>query len=464
MNFKYKLLVFMVLLAMQVYAQSSELVSVKKGIQIGENVPEINLDKIVETNGTLKSAKLSDYKDRLVILDFMYSSCVSCILGLPKKEHLQQKFGDKIKIMVVVGGEKYSPGMLKRENEAFVRAFLKSNKFLNRNNVKIPWVVENEALNQYFPHKLVSHLVWIYKGELVAITEQGYVTDNNIQLILDGKMNNLPVKNDFPLPMDTITPLIKQDSGRFKLLGPVKNQYAAVFGSYQDGVYTKSGTVRDTVNHTRRDFTINMQPVKEYISRWSLATGLPRFLDPSFIILEVEKPEMYVFQEDSDQMHYEFRNNSYICYEALSVDTGQTERQFSLKMINDLDNLLGLHGRFENRKMKCLVLYKTDNVDRIKHKGKPGESFGNFKAPDIEINNMSLDDLVWKINQFYGNPPVFNETNYAGGIDMKFTLTSWRDTLTLNKVLEKYGLTLREEERAVEVFVLTEKNRKQKKG
>lgn len=438
------------------FGLTAQAVGQVKGLKIGDQIPDVPLTKIVEVDGTVKSAKLSDYFDRLLILDFMYTSCGACINALPKKDYLQRKFGEKVKIMVVVGGEMYSPGMLKRENESYIRKFLTNKKsFLSKHNVQLPWIVENKQLNQYFPHQLVSHLVWIYKGKLVAVTEQDYVTEANIQTILDGKKNDWPVKNDFMPEVSLDTPLVCQNPQRFTGNKTV-HRYAAVLGCYQDGVVTKAGTIRDSVQHTRRDYIINLPVLNIYASRWGIIRDSLKMLEPSFVILEVKNPLKYIRQEDSPEPNLMVRRRTSICYEALGPDTNQTNQEVASAVIKDLDNLLGLHGRYEKRRMKCLALVKTKSLNQIRTTAKEGEGFEILAAPHIKLVNKSLDNIVWKLNQFYGNPPVFDETGYKDLVDMDFKLDSWQDISEVRKALQNYGLDLKEEERELEVFVLTE--------
>lgn len=459
MNIKKYIILLLVFLSLSAQAQNLTTGHIK-GLKIGDKVPNISLPKIVEVDGRLRSAQLTDYFDRLLILDFMYTTCGACIEGLPKKDYLQRQFGDSVKIMVVVGGETYAPGMLKRENEKFIRQFLTNKKsFLSRNNVQLPWVVENKLLNAYFPHQLVSHLAWIYKGKLVAITEQDYVTEENIRTILSGKKNNWPIKNDFRPPVDLKTPLVRQEMNRFTG-GNAINRYAAVLGCYEDGISTKAGLQRDSVNHMRRDYIINLPILKIYISRWGMFTDNLKLLEPSHIILEVNNPLKYIRQEDSIEPDLVTRRRIRVCYESIGPDTNQTDKQVAYATIKDLDHLLGLYGRYERRKMKCLTLIRTESKDIMKTNAKDGDNFGEFKAPHIKIDNMGLNNIVWKLNQFYGNPPAFDETGYKDNVDMEFTLSSWQDIPALRKALQPYGLDLKEEERELEVFVLTEKGYK----
>lgn len=452
----------------RIYAQNQTnkpatkfIVENRRPIQIGDFVPDVDLKKIIAVDGSLSSAKLSDYQDKLLLLDLMYTGCSSCIAGLVEKNNLQQQFGNKIKIMVVVGGEEYFPGALKTENEEYIRKYLNSQNYLSFHGVRIPWVVENYDLNRLFRHLYVSHLVWIYKGKLIAITEQDYVTAENIQLVLDGKQNHWPVKNDFLPSFDSKRTLMEQYPEPLNRL-IAKNERIAVFGAYQDGVFPKRVKVLDSISHKRREYFINRPILNLYYVLWQEATGQSRYSLPSHVLLEVEKPTDYIKQEDTKEYSYETRQRTYRSVEFNSPDTGQSTQQQASYMIRELDNVLGLEGRYEKRTLKCLVLCRTDSNNRFKatiQKSDGGFSRSTLTPPQIDLNSARMATLVFKLNQYYGNPPVFDETNYKRLIDMKFQLNSWMDISALKKVLQRYGLDLREEERELEVFVLTERKK-----
>ena len=427
-----------------------------KEVKIGDKVPNIVMDKIVKVDGKLTSANMADFNDRLLILDFMYTSCSSCIAGLPKKDSLQRKFGDKVKIMVVIGGEIYSPGMLKRENETYIRKFLTNkNSFLSRNNVQIPWVVENKLLNEYFPHQLVSHLVWIYKGQLVALTEQDYVNEANIQYILDGNQNKWPIKDDFMTSVNVKKPLLMIDSSQFNG-DPNLKKYSAIFGYREGRPESFIGSSYDSVKHTRRTYIINVPIYNIYLKHWNIIrdpTG-KTFVrpEPSSIILEVKDPTKYFIDEESSIKGIEKRRKTWICYESLSSDKGKSTAEQSQNIVNDLNYLLGLSGRFEKRKIRCLLMRASEAINNFASKSL--ERNTNFNSQISKLHNVS--DLVWKLNQYRGNPPVIDETGYTGSLDLELKISSWKDIPAVRGELSKYGIDLIEAERELEVFVITE--------
>lgn len=66
---------------------------------IGQLVPDINIGAI--RNYEKSTAKISDFKGKLLILDFWNTTCTSCIAAMPEMERLQNKFNDKIQIILV---------------------------------------------------------------------------------------------------------------------------------------------------------------------------------------------------------------------------------------------------------------------------------------------------------------------------------------------------------------------------
>lgn len=416
-----------------------------QNLKIGDPMPDILIPMII--NDRYSSVRSTNFKNQLLIVDFWFTNCGACVAGLPKMMSLQQEFGDRIKVLPVTF-----------EKKEVVGKFLKTN-FKTR-DIVVPTVIEDKVLSQLFKHVAAPHQVWIYHGNVIAITEQDYVNSKNINFILNGGKNDWPVKNDYLPAVDIKTPLVRQDMSRFTGVNPLK-RYAAIFGCYQDGVITKMGMTVDSVNGTCRNYIINLPILNIYSIQWSIASGINRFPEPSGIILEVKDPSKFVSLEDSEETSFVRRQKTYICYESMGPNTLQTREEAALEIIKDFDNLLGLKGRYEKRKMNCLILIEKDSIDAIKSRTENGEGKEFLAAPNIKIQNKSLDGIVWKMNQVYGNPPAFNETSYKGNVNMKFSLNSWKNIPELRIALQGFGLDLKEEQRELEVFVLTENHTNQ---
>src|SRR5690606_24994525 len=70
-----------------------------KPLQIGDQVPDL---KFVNTlNSPKEVINLSDYRGKLVILDFFATWCLPCIKALPKMDSLQQVYKDQVVILPI---------------------------------------------------------------------------------------------------------------------------------------------------------------------------------------------------------------------------------------------------------------------------------------------------------------------------------------------------------------------------
>lgn len=155
-----------------------------KGLAIGNKMPNLESSKVI--GYAKKSFKTSDYKDKLLILDFWATWCHSCIEALPKNDSLQAKFGDKIQIVLV-------DCAVFKDTKANVAKFYKNRKTTHK-DFKLPAIYEDTQLKALFPHELIPHHIWIYKGVVTAITESSEVTEDNIQRMLNGEHIKLPIK------------------------------------------------------------------------------------------------------------------------------------------------------------------------------------------------------------------------------------------------------------------------------
>jgi thiol-disulfide isomerase/thioredoxin len=76
-----------------VYAQNS-----RTALKIGDKVPDIEFKML---NHSSKSTKLSDYRGKVVILDFWTTFCTPCVAKFPQLDSLQKANSDLVKILLV---------------------------------------------------------------------------------------------------------------------------------------------------------------------------------------------------------------------------------------------------------------------------------------------------------------------------------------------------------------------------
>lgn len=441
------LICFLLFLTTSVHAQEKDkygrppLVPGIAELKIGDQVPDILIDNII--NNDKRSIRTSDYKDKLLVLDFWERSCGTCIASMPKLDSLQRVFGDQIKLLSVTW-----------EPEDKIVDFFKTNHFLKEQTPQVnrASVVGDRVLRSYFRYVTNPHLIWIYKGKVVAITGYDYMNGDNIKTLLDGKNVNWPLKND---SFDPMNPIMRLNALSEEVMESPYYSYSVLTG-LSDAVGIRTGGInfkQDTVRNISRlalfnydlssTYQVLLFSTKPVITNEDIlkdASKLPYSPHPARIMIEVNDFSRFRNEMQIDQALWNHQN--LICYEM--EKQGIVTKQVLAKLaVQDLNNRLGFFGRYEKRKVKCLVFVRKNNVSLIDTlpKGKGGMS----------IPTMAM--LRLDMSQKY--PPAINETGL--GFDVEFNMLPDDGSLAgLRKEIQRHGLDLIEAEREIEVLVISD--------
>ena len=164
-----------------------------KTLTVGDTVPDITFQKVINSNDTILN--LSDFKDKFIILDFWAVWCGACISELPRLDSLQQKYKDNLSIILV--------NCMRRSHDSEKRIrdlFTKNWQQVYHKDFNCLVVADSSTqFRHLFYFKMIPHYVWIdTKGVIQAITSSAEVTEGNIAMMLQGKKISLPVKQDPP--------------------------------------------------------------------------------------------------------------------------------------------------------------------------------------------------------------------------------------------------------------------------
>ncbi|MFY7813842.1 MAG: TlpA family protein disulfide reductase, partial [Chryseobacterium taeanense] len=78
-----------------------------KSVKVGESLPEnFWTTSLSVVNQSQKTLNLSEDKSKLILIDFWNTWCSACLMNIPKITALQQKFGDRIRILPVSNQDK----------------------------------------------------------------------------------------------------------------------------------------------------------------------------------------------------------------------------------------------------------------------------------------------------------------------------------------------------------------------
>ncbi|WP_342331911.1 redoxin domain-containing protein [Pedobacter sp. FW305-3-2-15-E-R2A2] len=399
-----------------------------RNIKVGDRVPDIIIPKIIRD--TKSSAKISDFKDKLLIIDFWDTFCGSCIEALPKMDSLQSKFGSRIKILPV-----------SYQSEEVMTKFFKNNGFVK--NVKLPCVVEDKALGSYFQYKLISHEIWIYKGIVVAITGADYVTEKNIQTILDEKKVNWPIKNDMVI-FDPKKPLFVQTDADQYNTKSLFLHYSGITG-HRNGIDYKGGLTEtyDSIGRVYRSTFYNYT----IVGAFNYITYLikPRNFVPhkDRLILEVKDRSRYVYDK-SYGFRSDWNQENEFCYELCTTRPIEKKAKFQY-ILDDLNHILGVNARWEKRPVKCLILIKTKEISNLDSINLSRKVINGYNTEMSGIPLLFLDQA-----EIY--PPGIDETGFKGNV----RIGAFKNIQGLREQLQVYGCDVIETERNIDVLVITE--------
>lgn len=410
-----------------------------KGIQVGQVVPDVvinNLHNYKDKNGVVSgAAKLSDFRGKLLILDFWATWCSPCVAMIPKMDSLQKVFGDKVAFLSVT-----------YQKEIEVLPFLE--KLEKRRGVKygLPVVTDDKVLKEMFPHVYLPHYAWVdAKGVLRSLTSYGEVNADNISSMLKGDLVAAQ-KRDMKISFDVKRPFLVNGNG-----GSGDNMiYHSVLTGFSEGVGAQLSYTRLDTTVSRKAFTMNVS----MLDMMKFAHGGDRlFLGWNRVLLEGLDPKILRSGLKGQEYASWLRNGNGYCYE-LVVPPVLSPRIFEL-MREDIKRFFPAYSAgVETRKVKCLVLRRTSDQILFISNGGPMEN--SFTPSGFRMHNSTFQQLAVRleVNALQRSSyPVVDGTGYRGRVDMEIN-ANLSDVGAMNLALAKYDLKFVVEDFPTEVLVV----------
>ncbi len=401
-------------------------------LKIGDKVPDITIDNI--RNYKTTKAKLSDFRGKLLILDFWATWCGPCVAMIPKMNGLQKEFGDKIQFLSIT---------YQAEKEAMT--FLSRLDKQNSSHSNLPLVFGDKLLKNLFPHQTLPHYVWIDKdGKVVAITGYDAVTADNINTQLTQGGFETLLKTDAISNYDYNDPLFL-DPQKANL---VRTQ--SVLTGYIEGLRAASShNVNSTNAGLKKKITAtNLSMVRLFQVAMGKGTGQYTW---DKTILEVSDTTK-VRNRSSGSKYIEWLSNGNgFCYELILPE--KFTDPFAI-MEQDLRRyFLNYTATIERKPSEVLVLQKTSSSDLIKTNG--GTPSTKIDATGCWLINKNLSVLNRWVDSYL--KPVVDETGYDGNVDIELT-ANMDDLNAINKELSRYHLQYISATREIEFLVIRDKN------
>lgn len=427
-----------------------------KRLYIGDKVPDIEFKGMY--NYPRKTAKLSDFKGKAVILDFWNKGCSSCIAYFPKMQRLQEEFKHDIVVLLVNDAPEQTWEAL---NPRFrTSAILRS--------TKLPMVLGDENYKYdtgLFPHYAVPYHVWIDKNGIIrATTSAEEATRENIGKFIKGEQ------------LDVIKEM--------HVFGKIRDDKTGWL-SYENGLFINNLLYyrSDNFNYRKNSEDIDLSPLRQFglgEQSHSMLMKEPhaglKVGGSNGQLIDSNGKEIGCFSRGPIGVHY--RRAFGIRLEPIIVEGGEaldlrdefvyeyTHSNYNRSLFKktyqqDLENYFRFSGKEELRSVECYILYRTDGALKLTCKGGPQILENTRSKQGIIIRNMDFGVLRNSISDSdlgdkFGNLPVIIDET---GIDRrkKVDMTIHGDLQNLQKLnrsLSAYGLAIRKDQKLLSIFIL----------
>ncbi|MEO6521558.1 MAG: TlpA disulfide reductase family protein [Mucilaginibacter sp.] len=419
------LTIVMAALCLNFSAHAQETTPNITALKIGDQVPDIIINNIINYKGLngkcATTAKISDFKDKLLILDFWATWCGSCIKNFPEVDSLQRTFSTNVQFLLV---NTKSTGDKKEKIE---RLFNDASRFDGK-VINIPCIILDTLFDQLFIHQMIPHYAWIYKGKVVAITSAEEVTNANIRSALQNDTLNLKVKQDV-LNFDPVKPLFVNGNG-----GSENIIYRSQISGEISGLAGINNIAKDKTGGITLYRKINTSKLHLYKLAYN-ATA-------------INNNRIFIDRDTMNVVQKGIKDPYIFCYELISPPISMVRVRERLQF--DLKEYFNLTAKLETKVLRCLIIRKDGG--KIRDNKIVASSKNEVKNGLIPYKQILLPDLINQLNNALP-VPVLAESDDPIPLNLNLPADLSNVSLLAN-ALKKQGFTLITENRPVQVLIL----------
>lgn len=418
-------------------------VCIGQPIQEGEKLPLTM--RVAVDNYTADSICIIPSGKKLTILDFWSTTCTGCIAAFPKLDSMQQRFGDKLQIILVT-----------KQSKITTDAFFSKHKKIRR--PRLPMVHSDSLLSGYFPYVYVPHHVWLDSGNTVVHITDGYNTnEKTVEAFLRGDILHLS-KKDYVENPGGRHPLEIAADVRWR----DKTRFLSLLTRCISGITFHNNVQYEKGNNNPHVLTRNCQSIAQLYATAFEEGRTYNFSSRSTRIIPAGKEYAYELPQKQEDWNDWKENYSFNYY--LQVPAERSSELYKI-MQDELEKFFSVRGSIEKRVIKCLALEIAPGGHRLGTKG--GPMSGNFwvKTDSVfrymQYTPFDVFSRALEMNSIaHGSEiPFADLSGIKEHVDIWVSREAWDsfDVNQLKKELLKQGLVLSEKELLFPVLVLRER-------
>lgn len=357
-------------------------------LKVGDKVPDTEFTRVLNYKST--SLRLSDFKNKVVVLDFWATWCTSCLARFPAERALQRRMGDTLQIILV------NPKNT-RNTHSKVAAFFKERRGL----YDFPSIDEDTILSQWFPGLAVPRFAWIRNNVVVALPEPEALTAGNIRAVYDKrKVSMASGKKSRP---DFRTAFLGNN-----LNSSTGIRYYSFIGDYRQDLYPSFNMETDSAGDVIRLDAVDMS-VNDLLQLCTPSTGIPAQRTIRHVADQDE------FSADSSSLSWRIKYR-FVYESTFSPRSPDAARAL---MRGEIGRYFQLRVDTVTRDTACYVITLGDS-SKIVHgkKGIHGETniYDHLNTP-IFFHDESMTAIAATLEDQFGTPFV-NDTGVRGKVDI----------------------------------------------
>jgi|GEM_PF-1560367 len=427
--------------------------------KLKEQVPDVSFT--VTEAGVKTVRKLSNYKGKIVLLDFWGVNCLDCIAAMPKMLDFQQRYKDNLQIIIVTRNTEEQISKLWKKLGLLPDGM----KWINAGK-QLPFITNDSVLQRIFPYKGLPTHVWIGKeSEYVSMAYSTSTTEGNIQKLVKGHPVNWDQISGVELNADTLldNPFLWLNDQNYQNRSIPYFSFIGPRIEFGEGGYGPVKVIYDSATAKARGVScMNKTIIELYKEAYRDKLPFKPFIPNNRIVLEANDQSKY-FAPRYDSNYYSWASRNLFCY-ALKCPVKLVDSIYPF-MRKDLDRFFNLTSKIEKRNIKCWV-FKQINTE-VNFVSKNGKARYEREKGRLLIRNSSIKNLTYAIEDLvrekYPDMPVIDVTDYTGNIDIDLPWSDDLKTLSIidfRKEMQKFGLDIVEEYFPIEMLVISEKPKK----